>query len=281
MKTLSNFLFLLAISISCLAQDMLDYQAIIQPDVTIWHNECIAQLSHQEIITLTDVLLLTHQVVQSSITIHTARLVIQSELLDIVTLSINDTFDVSMQAQNNDLTRIKKAIHIIEDAQEKMKFACNALTSFGPLLINTNPTVIQFFISHLKTLILYWAKNQQKTITDIECIQQEIVTTIDLFSDVKNTFNTIITTNPVEHNYLLQGANNLTSMYKKAENMVAHLTTIRQDSLISFNTLLTLYFKSYYQILYDYLQNSNCDDINLIATKNHKLPHPEDIFALA
>lgn len=281
MKILSKILFFLTLSLTSVAQDTVDYHAMIQPVIIGWKNECIAQLSTQEIITITDVLLLSYQVVQASITIHQARLTIQEELLNIVTLSINDSFDVSMQAQNNDLTAIKNAVIAIEQAQEKMKFACNALINFGPLVINIDPASIQFFISNLKTFILNWAKNQQNTMTKLGKIKREIVTTMDLFTDVKNIFNTIVTNDPIEHGQLLQGANSLTDMYKKTENMIASITEIRQESLASFNTLLTLYFKCHYQVLYDCLQNSNNVDLFLMATPDHTLPHPEDIFALA
>ena len=280
MKILSKIIFFLTLSLTSVAQDTVDYHAMIQPVIISWKNECIAQLSIQEIITITDVLLLSYQVVQASITIHQARLTIQSELLNIVTLSINDSFDVSMQAQNNDLTIIKNAVIAIEQAQEKMKFACNALINFGPLVINIDPTSIQFFISNLKTFILNWAKNQQKTMTKLGKIKREIVTTMDLFTDVKNIFNTIVTIDPIEHGQLLQGANSLTDMYKKTENMIASITEIRQESLVSFNTLLTLYFKCHYQALHDCLQNSNNVDLFLMATPDHTLPDPEDIFAL-
>jgi hypothetical protein len=112
-----------------MAQDMVDYHTIIQPRMVIWQDECIAQLSTQEIITIADMLLLSYQVVQASVAMTQARLIIQAELLNIVTLSINDTFDARMQAQNNDLTTIKNAVATIEESQEKIKFACNALNN--------------------------------------------------------------------------------------------------------------------------------------------------------
>lgn len=282
MKFLFKIIFLLIINVLCFAQDATDYQAIIQPCATAWNNEYISQLSTQEIITITDMILLSYQVVQSSVIMSQARLIIQSELLNIVTLSINDTFDARMQAQNNDLTVIKKAITDIEQAQENIKFACNTLKKFGPLIININPTVIQSFIFNLKSVILSWAKTQQKTVTDLKLIKLEFIKTPHLLSNISNIFETIAsTTNPIDHILLLYGANSLTDMYKNIETMLADLTIVRQESITNFNIILTLFFKYHYQVLHDHLENMTDSDFKLLATPDHKLPQPEQIFALA
>ena len=284
MKLLSKIIFLLTLYFPCFASitsDIIDYRAIIQPCAIIWRNTCIEQLSTEEIVTITDIILLSYQVVQASVIMSQARLTIQSELFNLITLSINDTFDVRLQAQNNDLTNIKHAVTAIEDAQEKIKFACNALKKFGPLIININPTVIQTLISNLKSVILNWAKNQQETVMDLEQVKEDFVTTTHLFSNIKNIYDTINTTDPVEHSHLLHGANSLTDMYKKTENMLADLTVIRQESIANFDILLTMFFKYHYQVLYNQLQEVDSDKIKLIATADHKLPHPDQIFILA
>ena len=265
------------ISFSCPAQDIIDYHAIIQPCVTVWQDESISKLSTQEITILTDVILLSYEVVQASIIMAQARLTIQTELFKIVTLSINDTFDVRIQAQNNDLTNIKNAVSRIEEAQEKIKFACNTLKEFGPLIININPTVIQHFISNLKSVILNWGKAQHQTISDLELIEKELVLDPDTFLNIKNVVDVNDLT---EHNQLLQGANNLTNLYKKVESIVANITTIRRESSSNFSQLLTIFFKSHYQVLYEKLQSINDEDINLVATSDNKLPCPEQIFVL-
>jgi hypothetical protein len=63
--------------------------------------------------------------------------------------------------------------------------------------------------------------------------------------------------------------------------MIADLTMVRQESITSFNALLTLFFKYHYQILYDHLENITDTDFKLLATSDHKLPNPEQIFVLA
>ena len=281
MKLLSKILFLLTISLTCVAQNIVDCNAIIQPCISVWQDECIMQLSTQEIVTIADMLLLTYQVVQASVIMAQARLVIQAELLNIVTLSINDSFDVRIQVQKNDLTNIKNAVTTIEQAQEKIKIACKSLKNFAPLLVNINPTAIQLFISNLKNVILIWGKTQQETVAELKNIKQELIKTIDIFSDTTNIFDTIIATEPIEHSQLLQGTNSLTKMYKNTENIFASLTAIRQESIESFNDLITLYFKSHYQILYDCLKYSDYSQYKLITIQEQKLPEPELIFVLA
>lgn len=281
MKLLSKILFALTcIHLTCIAQDMVDNHMIIQPYITVWQDEYIPKLSTQEIIIIADVLLLTYEIVQASVIMAQARLTMQTEILNIVTLSIHDTFDARMQAQNNDLTNIKNAIATIEESQIKIKSACNALKNFGPLLINIDPTVIQIFISNLKDVILSWAKTQQDLVTELEALKEEFITTTNLFSNFKTIFDTIIITNPVEHNQLLHGANSLADMYKKTENFLGYLTVIRQESLANFNRLLTLYFKSHYKILYDLLQNIDYTESTMMSHQNKFLPDPEQIFVL-
>jgi len=275
MKFLSKIVFFLTVSFACVAQDIVDYHAIVQPYVAIWQDESISKLSTQEIIILTDVILLSYQVVQSSIIMSQARLTIQTELFKIVTLSINDTFDVRIQAQNNDLTNIKTAVTTIEDAQEKIKFACNTLKDFGPLIININPTVIQHFISNLKAVILNWGKSQHQTVFDLELIEKELVIDPHFFSTIKDVLED---KNSTEHNQLSQGANSVTSMYKKIENTIANLTAIRKESSLNFSQVLTIFFKSHYEALYNQLSEIDNDTINLIATSDNKLPNPEQIF---
>ncbi len=265
----------------CHTQDEVDYHAIIQPCITTWQDECIAKLATEDIVTIADMLLLSYEVVQASVIMAQARLVIQSELLNIVTLSINDTFDARMQAQNNDLTEIKNAVSAIEQAQEKIKFACKSLKSFGPLLVKIDPTSIQLFISNLKNVILTWAKTQKNIVTSLENIKQELINNIDIFSDAHEVFNAVISADQIEHSQLLEGVNGLSAMYNNTENIIGNLTIIRQEGITSFSNLLTLYFKYHYQILYNHIQNNDYAQYNLITIEDHQLPSPEQIFALA
>jgi len=259
---------------------MVDYHTIIEPGVTMWEQECISKLTTQEIVTLTDMLLLSYQVVQASFTMSQARLIIQSELFNIVSLSINDTFDARIQAQNNDLTTLKKAILSIEQAQEQIKFACDTLKNFGPIVININPMVIQLFIANLKTAILHWAKIQHNTVDGFDRIQNEFIVTANIFNVIKNDFEIISSTDKTDHHQLLHGANNVTDMYKKIENLIAQITTIRQQSIVSFNTLLTFYFKAYYEVFYNHLKNVDMQEFKFFATSQNTLPYPDQLFTI-
>jgi len=276
-----SIIFLLNLPFLLTAKEIINYDAIIYPCVEQWNNDCIAILSPQEIVTITDTILLSYQVIQASLIMSQARLVIQSELFNIITLSINDTFDVRLQAQNNDLTKIKDAVTAIEQAQEQIKFACNALKSFGPLIINIDPSTIQLFISNLKDVILVWSKSQHDTILEFEEVKQEFITTAHLFSNIKNIFDLIACTETTEHSQLLQGANSLTDMYQKIENTFARLTITRKVGVANLETILRLFFKYHYQVLYDYLQEHDMANITLTCTSQRKLPMPQEIFIIS
>lgn len=259
---------------NCYAHDNTDYQTLIQPYAQAWKNSCIDYLSTQETLTIADMLLLSYQVVQASVSISQARLTLQQESLNIVTLSINDTFDARMQAQNNDLTAIKQAIETIEHAQDQMKAACNSLKGFGPIIINIDPSVVQIFISHLKDVILQWAQKQERLIDNLEQLQQEVIDTTDLFVNLRTIFTTISSMQLVDHHQLLQGTNSLTDIYKQTEKIISDLTEIRQESLARFNTLLSIYFKTHYQILYSQFQ----DCITSCPSDEQRLLHPDQVF---
>ena len=281
MKPLFKILALISFSTICSALEIIDHQAMIQPYVNVWKDECISKLSTADIITITDTILLSYQIVEASLVMSQARLVIQSELLNIVTLSINDTFDVGIQVQNNDFTRMKQAISELEQAQEKIKTACTNLKKFIPFIIKIDPATIQILIANFKTVILHWVKTQNVTVANFQQVKQELITNADLFAHVNNIFQIIVATETVEHCQLLHGANSLTGMYKKIENTLALLTETRQEGVAQLDTLLTLFFKLHYQVLYDHLQENYDYDLKLVATSNNKLQKPDQIFAIA
>lgn len=279
MKLLCKVFFLLTIfNFSIAEYNLMKYSAIIKPCVKAWQDECIDKLLPQDIVIIADMLLLSYQVVQSSCIMSQARLIIQTELLKIITLSIDDTLQARLQAENNDLSIIKKEIIAIEQAQEKMKYVCNALKSFGPFIIHIDPAAIQHFIAHVKTVILHWIKTQKTLALDFKEIEQEFTTIPDLFNNVQTIFEKIYFAEKTESFHLIEGTHTLNSLYKNIETIYAHLTSIRQESILHFNHLLTLYFKYHYELLYDYIQNSDLHDYAIIATKNQQFPKPEEFF---
>lgn len=278
MKLLSKLFFILTCSYT-LTQDIVDYGNAIQESALTWHHRCLEQLSPQEIIIMADMLLLSYQVVQASMIMSQARLTIQEDLLKIVTLSINDSFDARIQAQSNDLTSIKNAVYKIEQAQEQIKSACDKLQSFGPIIIAIDPTVIQIFILNLKKIILNWSKNQADTLLQLDDIQKSFYNTAEILDEIKIIFQTIVDTDSMDHSQLLHGTNNLTNMYNSIEDVLKKLTCIRQNSLISFNQLFDVYFKMYYQALYNQVQHTNSLDMPLFSDPTKTLPTPDKIFA--
>ena len=260
---------------------MVNYQALVQPSVTAWKNECLTKLSVQQAMTIAEMLLLSYQVVQASVAMSQAKLAMQTELLKIVTLSINDTLSARLQAENNDLTAIKQAITTIEQAQEQIKFACNSLKNFGPLIIHIDPCIIQLFIANIKTTILHWAKTQQQTVVDLKEIEKQLITIPELFDDVEAIFTKIYTADKAESMQLIEGTNTLQGLYGTIELMYAHVTLVRTTSIANFNTLLTLYFKEHYKLLYTMIQDVDLPTDTIITINHQILSNPEEIFILA
>ena len=279
MKILFKILALITFSTVCSALESIDHQTLIQPYADAWNQECITNLSTQDIVTISHTILLSYQIVQASLIMSKARLIIQAELLKIVTLSINDTFDVSVHAQNNDFTKMKQAIIDLEQAQEQIKIACNKLKNFLPLIITIDPITIQMLISNFKSIILHWVKTQEQIITHFEQIKEELNSTTDLFIHVNYMFQSIITAESIEHSQLLHGTNSLTDMYKKIEDTMAYLTTTRQQGVADLDTLLTLFFKYHYQVLHEQLEKHYYDHNNVLheQLEKHYYDHTKTI----
>ncbi|MGZ6254513.1 MAG: hypothetical protein ACXWL5_00805 [Candidatus Chromulinivorax sp.] len=277
-----KFIFFLPLFFYIKIQAFTNYEAIITPYAEKWKIAYVQTVPTEQLIILADTLLLTFQIVQASTQMAQARLVMQNELLNIISLSLTDSFDVHLQAQNNDMTMLKNAITTIEQAQEKIKFACDTLKNFGPLLINIDPTIIQQFIYHLKSAIILWARTQEKTILNLQDIHEEISKATNLFADIKIVFEKINISESTDHTLLFHGANHLSDMYKQIEHIIGQLTIIRQESIENFNNFLTLFFKIHYQILYNQIITS--DENNTIQypdISNYTLPNPDSIFTLA
>lgn len=257
-----------------------EYQEIITPYVNDWNEKCIAQLSSEDLVTITDILILSYQIIESSIIMSSAKLTMQSEIFNIVTLSINDSIETTVQAQNNDTKPIKEAINNLEIAQEKIKTACKLIQSFTPLLIKITPQVTKTFIKNIKKTILIWASKQTETINDFEDIKQEFITTAHLFANIRNIFDEIIDETSDEKNYLLEGANSVTTMYKNIEKTFKKLTITRLHGLQKLDRLFKIFFKMHYTKLFNALKIKNTAPMYLQSLESKELPHPEALFAL-
>jgi hypothetical protein len=286
MKQFFNFFCIVAFFWTHTAQPCLGYTSIIEPYAQIWQEECIKNLTLHEIVTLSDMLLLSYQIVHASCAMAIAKLEIQSELFNIITLSINDSIDARLQAQNNDFSTIKHLISIIEQSQAEIKIACDTLKNFGPLVINIKPIPIQMFIAHVKTIILKWATTQQETLDSLSNLHNKFLTSSQYFYHLQDIFQTITTKETIEQTYLMNGANTLHALYGAIEHIIAEFTITRYKSIESFQSLLTAYFKIHYEILYNCIQQEmlkkeECTyqlPCKILATSHHQLPLPENFF---
>lgn len=229
------------------------YQEFAQPYALQWHKNCIEQLSAQEILTITKVLLLSYQIVEASVTMYQSRLTIQQELLKINTLSLNDTIDGCLQATRNNLTPIKQAVDSIEHAQYQIQTSYEAFKNFGPDLIEIDPCVIQIFIAQLKDLILEWIKSEQPIIDQLYCATEQLQDAQSKIPELQSLLDMVQNLTPSEHGYLLLGTNAITELYSTIEMSIANITTFRQEKMMHFGQLLTAYFQSHYTILHGYL----------------------------
>ena len=280
MKTLCKLLFILCMSfkISCLESQIDAYQSFIQPYADDWNEQSVQNLSTKDVATMSEILILSYDIAHSSVKMSQAKLLMQLELFNIITLSINDNFDTTMQAQNNNTSNMKAAIAELEKAQDQVKKSFSLLKNFGSLFVNINPQVTQKLILNLKAIILKWAKTQKDTINHIEHIKDDFITTANLFSNVETIFETIIKSDPINPSILLEGTNSVTDAYKKTEQTLKELTITRQSITADFNILFTLFFKHHYQHLYNRLQEDNGESFEMISIENGKLPDPEDFF---
>lgn len=258
--------------------DELQYQEIIAPYVHDWNEQCIEQLSTEEIITITDIMLISYQIIDASIIMSSAKLCMQSEIFNIVTLSINDSIETTVQAQNNNTQKLKDSIIELEDAQEVIKRACNLLKTLAPSLIKIAPEVTKKFIKNIKKSILMWASKQTETINDFEDIKQEFVKAANLFANIKSIFDEIIDETSEQKNYLLEGANSVTSMYKNIEKTFQKLTDTRREGLKKLEILFKVFFKMHYTILFNRINSDHGTDFYLKSIELDELPEPEALF---
>jgi hypothetical protein len=277
------FSILLLLHISCYAShiDTINYASMMESYITTWEKNCINHLMPDEIITITEIIILSYQIFQASITMAQTKLDMQLELFSIVTLSINDSFEMILHAQKNDLTKIKDCVTTIENAQEKIKKACDLFKNFGPLLISINPTTIKIFIENLKNIILDWITYQIDFVHDFKIFQESLLQKTMMIDTIETIFTTITHTYPKDLTLVLQGTNILTENYKNIEEEFAHFTHIRKNGIIHLNKLLTLFFKYHYEILYEHIQKIAPEKIIFQSTFDNKLPNPEKLFTIA
>jgi hypothetical protein len=246
--------------------------------VNSWQTELEMHSSLQNTITITELLLSSYQIIQASIQMAQAKTKIQTEILNITTLSLNDTFDTIFQAQNNDTQPLKIAIQQLEQGQEQIKHACKILQNFGPQLITIHPSIIKQFINNFKKVILIWAAQQNDFITEFELVKNEFLATAHQFDDVKKIFEVIVASHNFDNNYLTQGSQTISTTYRKIEKTLLQLTNTRSLGIQKLQILFTTFYKMHYQILYDKLHSQN--NLTLSSTQQYQFPDPNDLFIL-
>ncbi len=261
--------------------ESVNYAPTMESYIHAWESNCINHLTHEEIITITEIIILSYEIFQASIIMAQTKLNIQLELFTIATLSINDSFDMILQVQNNDLTKIKSYLETIEKSQEKIKKTCDIFKNFGPLLVNIHPITIQTFIENLKNIIFDWIPSQDQMIKNFKSLQESLLEKTILLNSIEDIFTTITHTYPKDLKLILEGTNILSENYKNIEQEFADFTKIRKLGIDHINTLLTLFFKYHYEILYNHIQKHQSENIILSANAIYKFPEPHQLFSEA
>jgi hypothetical protein len=257
------------------------YQEIIQNNALIWKQNNIETLTNPDHLqTIIDIILLSYQLAQESCSMIIAKLSIEEEALKIYTPSLIDSWQTNMQTLTNDTRKIELALEIMKISQQKIKQIFEAIKLTMSRLIQVNPQPTQTLISHLKDGLILWTKQQCKLENEIDIIQQDFLTATSTISDLKTLFTTTIQNPEFKNNQLKQAAGCVSRSYKDIESVFSHFIQLRKKTICEMNEFFTLFFKIYYNIVYDIAQQNNFTNLKTVAYEEPKLPNPNAIFYL-
>jgi hypothetical protein len=185
-----------------------------------------------------------------------------------------------MQTLTNDTRKIELALEIMKISQQKIKQIFEAIKLTMSRLIQVNPQPTQTLISHLKDGLILWTKQQCKLENEIDIIQQDFLTATSTISDLKTLFTTTIQNPEFKNNQLKQAAGCVSRSYKDIESVFSHFIQLRKKTICEMNEFFTLFFKIYYNIVYDIAQQNNFTNLKTVAYEEPKLPNPNAIFYL-
>ena len=279
MKLVFNLLIILTICYANLISTKSEFSDSFENSAYDWktaHIDTLSDTHHLEI--LIDMILLSYQITKESCHMVKTKLIIQEELLKIQTPSISDSWQTNMKVCNNDTTQLEHAIDSIKKSQTIFQEIFNKLQTVGPHLILIDPQPIKKLITDLKTALITWGKRQHEITTELGLIQNEFMSAIATISDIKILFETAFHTSSLKHNHLKKAAGCVTKTYKDIEGAIGHLTKVRKDSIDKLELLFSLFFKTYYSIIFQSLTSQQKMYFVTKATPDGKLPLPDAFF---
>lgn len=264
--------------LQCFAE--VEYDQLIQKHAQEWKNSYIETLANpHHLQTLIDVILLSHLIAQESCFLMITKLIIQEELLKIYTPSLNDSWHTNMQVVNNDTSKIESAIESIKKSQNIFQNIFIQLKNIAPKLVQINPEPTKTLIHDLKHSLMTWGKQQQEITQQLSAIQQEFSLAIATISDIKIMFETMIQAPDFKQSYLKEAAGYVAKTNKDIETVFAHVTQMRKASISKIQEFFHVFFKTYYQTLYNLLTSEQQNTFSTLATENGKIPHPDAFFS--
>ncbi|HSW75641.1 MAG TPA: hypothetical protein VLG50_01240 [Candidatus Saccharimonadales bacterium] len=240
------------------------------------HIDTLTNMQHLQ--TLIDMILLSYQITQESCRMIMAKLTIQEELLKIKTPSISDSWQANMNVSNNDTTHLEQAIDCIKQSQIVYQELFSKIQKIGPPLILINPEPTKTLITHLKTALIAWGKQQHEITAQLSLIQHEFTLATATISDIKLLFETTFHASDIKHAQLKKAAGYVTKTYKDIEGVIAHLARVRKDSIEKLQLFFSRFFNTYYSVIYESLNMCQKTDFITQATPDGKLPLPDAFF---
>lgn len=273
----SAFSLMLMFSLNIFTQ--CDYETLIEHQAQEWKNSYVTTLHNQHHLqTLINVILLSYQIAQESCTMLTAKLIAQEELLKIYTPSLNDSWHTNMQVINNDTSKLEQALENIKKSQANFQTIFALLKKVGPEIIQINPQPTQTIIHDLKHALMIWGKQQYEMTEELSQIQEEFSSAIATISDIKIMFQAMVHTPEFKNCHLKEAAGYVAKTNKDIELVFSHVIQVRKSSIMQIQKFFSVFFKTYYSMLYNLLTTEQQTTFITSTTINKKLPRPDAFF---
>lgn len=279
MKSIFIILFVLLFHAITFTNTNQDYQQNMLELADEWKETYLHDLTNSSHIqTLIDLVLLSYKITHESCQMILAKLIIQEELLKIYTPSLIDSWQTNMQIVHNDTTKLEHALSIIKQTQINLVSYFEKLKMIAPNLLPIKPQPTQTMIANLKQGLLEWTTQQEDIKYNIDELETEFTTALANITDVKTIFAFTLHSDDVKQPKLREAAGYVSKTYKDIETVLEHFTSVRKISVYRINAFFTLFFKTYYNALYEALTPAQQQQIKTFATPTEKLPLADEFF---
>lgn len=257
---------------------MISYENDVNHYAQEWTNKYIVPSTKQDIETIVDLFILSHEIIKESCSMIIAKLTMQQELYKIYTPSFIDSWHENLQINYNDTTTLEKALATIKQSQANLQNVYTNFKTLIPYILQMSPQPTQTLIIDLKNSLLAWGKHQQFLTTQLLAVQDEFAHAIMTISDIKNLFETVSQSQEVKHGHLKDAASFYAKTYKEIDQVNNHLTTVRISGILKIQEFFTYFFKTYYTTLYNQLSRDQQEALSGWALQTGKNIDPDDLF---